>query len=497
MKRFSSVVPVSLLLILVLVLLAACGESSEAEDAEIPPPVTKDLDQILEHGTLHALVTFNSTGYFIYRGEPLGYEYELLDQFAEDHDLDLSVTVVRDRSELWPRLNRGDGDVAAARVLRTTADEKHVAFTESLYRTRPSLVQRDEPVSAVDIPRDVGDLLDIPKRIDPVNLPARRIEEPEDLSEASVHLANRSQWKERLLELEEEITGDIEVVEVEDVTSVEPLIRRVARGEIRLTVSPKNVAELNEEYFENLMITPTIGPPAQVVWAVRQNAPVLLEKLNAWIEDPENQDMFDELYERYFEDREAYRELVSDEYLSSETGRISEWDDLFREHSKDLGWDWRLLASQAFQESRFDPKARSWAGAMGLLQLMPRTAKEVGVSNPNDPTENVEGAVRYLLKLEEAWKDEILDEEERLKFVFASYNAGRGHVLDAQRLAEKNGDDPDSWEDVAYWLLKLSKREHYTDPVVKYGFVRGLEPVTYVDLILERFEHYQQFVTEG
>ncbi len=92
------------------------------------------------------------------------------------------------------------------------------------------------------------------------------------------------------------------------------------------------------------------------------------------------------------------------------------------------------------------------------------------------------------------WSDEIANEEERRKFVFASYNAGRGHILDAQRLAEKNGDNPDSWEDVSYWLLQLSKKKYYNDPVVKYGFVRGLEPVTYVELILERFDHYKQFV---
>ena len=163
--------------------------------------------------------------------------------------------------------------------------------------------------------------------------------------------------------------------------------------------------------------------------------------------------------------------------------------------AKGIGWDWRLLAAQVAQESRFDPRARSWAGARGLLQLMPRTAREVGVRNPNDPSQNVAGGVRYLAMLSDAWEDEIPDEAERLKFVLASYNAGRGHVLDAQRLAEKHGDDPHVWEDVAYWLLQKSKPSVYRDRVVRYGYVRGLEPVQYVSRILERYDRYRSVGT--
>lgn len=471
----------------------SCGELGT--DAP-PPPVAKDLDQILEGGTLNALVSFNSTGYFVYRGEPMGYEYELLEQFAEDHDLELAVTVIRDRAELWPRLNEGDGDVGAARLLRTVVDERHVAFTEPLYKTAPALIQRDGTPSDLALPEQVDDALEIPGTGEKIEVDAKLIEQPGELGGTTVHVVHQSPYRERILELENEITGDIEIVEVEDIASVEPLMRRVARGEIRLTVSPQNVAELTDDYFTNLTIRPTLGPPQQVVWAVRRNAPVLLEKLNAWIRDPANDARFEELYAKYFEEREGYRERVADEYLTSETGRLSEWDDLLKEHSRELGWDWRLLASQTFQESRFEPEAVSWAGAVGLMQLMPGTAREVGVRNSRNPAENIAGGVRYLMKLEEMWKDEILDEEERRKFVFASYNAGRGHVLDAQRIAEKHGDDPESWDDVAYWLLQLSKREYYEDPVVRYGFVRGLEPVTYVELILDRFEHYKQFVTD-
>ena len=161
-----------------------------------------------------------------------------------------------------------------------------------------------------------------------------------------------------------------------------------------------------------------------------------------------------------------------------------------------MEWDWRLLASQAYQESRFNPAARSWAGATGLLQLMPRTAQQFGVTNPLDPEDNLRGGVRFLQWLKDYWAKRIPDEGERLKFVLASYNTGQGHVEDAQRLAEKHGGDPQRWEDVSYWLLQKSKQQFSNDPVVKFGFCRGIEPVTYVSLIMDRFDHYRQFVAD-
>lgn len=129
------------------------------------------------------------------------------------------------------------------------------------------------------------------------------------------------------------------------------------------------------------------------------------------------------------------------------------------------------------------------------MQMMPRTARELRI-DPHDPRQSIEGACRYLWKLDDRWKRVISAEDERIKFILGAYNVGLGHVEDARRLAEKYGDDPNRWDDVAYWLIRKSKRNVYNDPVVKYGFARGTEPVTYVELILDRFEHYKAFVKE-
>jgi membrane-bound lytic murein transglycosylase F len=282
-------------------------------------------------------------------------------------------------------------------------------------------------------------------------------------------------------------------VEVDE--SADRLIQRLSEGEIGYTVAAENVARLKTSEYSNLIIQPALGPPQQVVWAVRRNAPQLHDTLNVWLRAQRKSGLTNILYRKYFLDRRGFNVRASSRYLTGETGRLSPYDDFFREYSKIPGWDWRLVASQAYQESRFNNVAKSWAGAVGVMQIMPRTARELRV-DPRDPRQSIEGACRYLWKLDDRMKEEIPSEEERIRFILAAYNVGQGHVDDARRLAKKFGDDPDSWEDVAYWLIRKSKRGVYNDPVVKYGFARGTEPVDYVERILDRFEHYKNFVAK-
>ena len=495
--------------LLALPLLAGCARFSD----ELPPPVDRDLAEIAERDTLTALTTYNSTSYFLYRGQPLGYEYELLKAFAADHDLVLKMRVVSDSDSLFILLNEGAGDVVAARLVPDTTEGAGVLFTHALYHTRPSLVQQtgdeaDLPDSVdsvivegaeaadttTEIVKAIGEAEGLPES---VNLNVRLISRPSQLAGEDVHLPGNSPYEGTLIELSDSLTGDIHVVELGGDVAAEELIRRVAAGTVDFTVSQENVAELKEEYYTNIAVRPTMGPSHEVAWAVRENAPDLRLALSEWIGSGENEQLFAQLYRKYFVDREGYRERAASEYLTGETGVLSAYDDLFRAGAEELGWDWRLLASQCYQESRFEPRARSWAGAAGLLQLMPPTAREFGVSNVYDPENNVAGAVRFLQWLTDYWDDKIPDPDERRKFILASYNTGHGHVEDARRLTAKHDGNDTNWEEVAFWLLQKSKREVYTDPVVKYGFARGLEPVTYVTLILERYEHYEQFVVDG
>jgi membrane-bound lytic murein transglycosylase F len=457
-------------------------------------PVKKDLSEIKQGGTLTVLAPYNSTSYFVYRGEPLGYEYDLLREFAREEGLELKMIVVTDLKSIYSLLNSGEGDVAAGRLVPTSEDEAHVSFTHALYRTAPALVQQEKPPEAAGKGTQEALRPGPADETPEMDIQARLITRPAQLAGQTVTVPERSPYRSTLVELADEISGDIYVVEMGGEIQDEALAQKVARGEVQFTVLQSNLAELKEAEFKNLKVRPIIGRSHSVNWAVRKNSPDLLNKLNDWIEEKQNGSLFDRLYKKYFIDRRSYLERVESKYLTSTTGKLCEFDDLLKRYAAEINWDWRMLASQAFQESRFKPEARSWAGAVGLLQLMPATARQYGVHNPLDPEDNVQGAVKFLKWLDRYWLDRIPDEGERRKFVLASYNCGAGHVDDAQRLTEKYGGNPQAWKDVSYWLLQKSAQQYSTDPVVKFGFCRGLEPVNYVTFILERFDHYKQFV---
>jgi membrane-bound lytic murein transglycosylase F len=468
---------------------------AEAAPPKAPdvPPIARDLPAIATAGALRVLFTFNSTGYFLYRGETLGYEYELLTMFARDAKLRIEPVVIRDSSELFDHLNRGDGDVVAAQLSIPPATPTiGVAVTDALYETAPVVVQRS-PSGGSATPTVAKDLAREQKATpSTIQVRARLVSTPNDLAGQRVQIPRTSPYRQRLVELNEELTQDIDVVEVDE--SSDRLIQKLAEGEIAFTVAAENVAALKSGEYTNLIIKPAIGPPQPVVWAVRRNAPQLLAALNQWLAKKRKAGLLATLYRKYFLDRRAYTARINSPFLTAETGTLSPYDDWFREYAHIPGWDWRLVAAQAFQESRFDPRAHSWAGAVGLMQIMPRTARQLH-ANAADPKQSVEAACRYLWTIDGQWK-EIKSDSERIKFILASYNVGTGHVQDAVRLAAKNGDDPHSWLDVSYWLIRKSKRSVYNDPVVKHGFARGTEPVAYVDQILMRWSNYKEFVKE-
>lgn len=462
----------------------------------------RDWRDIAAHDTLRVIAPYNSTSYFIYRGEPMGYEYELVRAFAAAHHLIVKLSVVESRDSSLALLRAGKADLVMARLVPMPRDSGTVSFTVPLYHTDPVLVQRKAPaaVAAAKLPKPADTLLKPgPAERAPavgsmraITVHARLVQRPSDLAGQRVTLPDESPYRRTLIELAD-TTGDIQVVEVD--SSSEALIRSVAQGNVDYTVTDGNLAALQGSMFRNLLIHPVMGAAKPVAWAVNRGATALRDTVDAWLDDEKNRGVLDQLYRKYFVDQRAYSTRIASRYLTSVTGTLSPYDSLLKSAAAQLGWDWRLLGSQMYQESQFKPHARSWAGALGLLQVMPATARQFGVRNPLDPRQNVTAAVRYLQSLERHWSRTITDSTQRLPFVLASYNAGTGHVEDAQRLTVANGGNPQRWADVAYWMLQLSKQEAYTQPQVKFGFCRGLEPVMYVSLIMDRFQHYRQFVT--
>ena len=177
--------------------------------------------------------------------------------------------------------------------------------------------------------------------------------------------------------------------------------------------------------------------------------------------------------------------------INREKGLISRWDNLFRRYAQIPRLDWKLLAAQCYQESCFDPRAHSWAGACGLMQIMPQTADMLGLDRKDlyDPEKNVHAAARYMMQLMKEF-DDVPSHHDRICFALASYNGGKFHIRDAMALAEKNGENPRQWNKVGKYVLRLMKPEYYNDPVVRYGYMRGTETFDYVERIMKRWGEY-------
>lgn len=225
-------------------------------------------------------------------------------------------------------------------------------------------------------------------------------------------------------------------------------------------------------------------------WAVREGNTELADSIKNWYK-PEIAANVKREERELFSTQSIHRHVYAP-MLNTQAGIISNYDHLFKRYAPIARWDWRLLAAQCYQESCFDPKAYSWAGAKGLMQIMPETARHLGLaeSEAYEPEQNIYAAVRYINELNSHFTD-IRNSEERKFFILASYNGGFFHIRDAMALAKKNGKNPHKWIHVAEYVLKLSTPEYYNDPVVKYGYMRGSETSNYVSAIYSRWQKYR------
>ena len=231
-------------------------------------------------------------------------------------------------------------------------------------------------------------------------------------------------------------------------------------------------------------------------WGVRSDAPQLAEALKKWSAEEKTVAKVIEDEKQRFANRGTVQRKVHAPFLDRSAGIISEYDNLFKEASSITGWDWRIIAAQCYRESAFDPFARSWAGAQGLMQLMPKTAASMGVpaDQINNPGANVRGAAKYIARLTKQFGD-ISNPQERIKFVLGAYNGGPGHIRDAMALARKYGRNPQSWQEVSVFVLGLMQPQYYRDPVVKCGYMVGTETTNYVVNIFSRAQQYGANVT--
>jgi len=390
------------------------------------PMVDRDLEAIQESGVLRAITVYSETSYFLYRGQPMGFEYELLTRLADHLDVRLEIVPAYDLNELIDMLNRGEGDLIAHGLTITKPRKQYIDFTNYLYLTKQVLVQRK--------PEDWRQqkLHEIERTL---------ISDPIELIEDTVSVRLASSYYDRLKNLEQEIGGDIHIDTVSGDLSTGRIIKKVVEGDLEYTVADDNIAEINSAYYPILDVSTPISFSQRAAWAVRKNAPDLRQALNSWIDDMRQMTDYYVIYNKYFENKRAFRARIESEFFSEAGGKISRYDSVVKQFSDSLNWDWRFLSALIYQESQFNPSATSWAKAKGLMQLMPATARELGVSDRSDPVDNLKGGTVYLQELYDRWAS-IPDSVQRVKFTLASYNCGYQHVVDAQDLAKKYDKNP-------------------------------------------------------
>jgi len=458
----------------------SCSDYNRASKIASDKPFTFDLDSIRERGKLIVVTNYNSTDYFVYRGEPMGFNYELLKSFSDHVGIDLEIITENHLEHTFDMLNSGEADLIAMGLTVSASRMKNLLFTEPIAETRQVLVQR-KPHKWRLLTADALDEILIRNQL--------------GLAGKTIYVQKGSSHAERLASLADEIGDSINIIEVPYVS--ETLIEYVANGEIDYTVCDENVALVNATYYPDIDVSTPVSFPQNLAWGIRKNnSEALLRELNQWISSYKKTESYALLYAKYFKNSRSSR-IVKSDYYALNTGKVSMYDDMIREYSDSIHWDWRLLASLICQESRFNPDVKSWAGAYGLMQIMPITGRYFGIDIKSSPENNMKAGVQYINWLHTIFDPKIPDGNERLHFILASYNAGPGHVLDAMKLAEKNGYDPAKWDDnVAIWLLRKSEPQYYNDDVVKSGYFRGTESVAFVSQILDRYQHYKNIIPE-
>lgn len=470
-----------LLLIFYSFLLLACNSKNEelVSHKDSTKSSFKDFKEIKKDGKLRALIAYSSTSYFLYKGRPMGYEYELLERLAKHFDLELEIKVSEDLNSLLSELNEGTVDIVAYGLAVTAERKKKAAFTEYLYLTNQVLVQR-KPKNWRKLTLD--------------NIKDQLVMDPIQLINDTVSVRLNSSYFDRLLNLSKEIGGTILVDTLRGKLATAEIIKMVADGDIKYTLADKNLAHINASYYPILDVSVPVSFSQRIAWAVHKNSNELLAKTNEWIKKEKKKNDYYVIYNKYFRNKRNFNRRVQSDFYSLTNNQISKYDDLIKENATSLGWDWRLLASLVYQESRFDLNANSWTGAEGLMQLMPNTASELGIENSLDPIANINAGTKYLKSIYENF-NEITDSVQRIKFTMGAYNSGYYHIKDARILAKMNDLNPNVWDgNVNEMLLALSYPQNYNHPSVDYGYVNGIEPYNYVNQIFERYDHYVNFI---
>jgi membrane-bound lytic murein transglycosylase F len=417
----------------------------------------EDLPKIQERKILR-VITYQSPGnYFFNNGKMHGFEYGLIRKFAESKRLNVDVVLANSHEEMRELLLSGDGDIIAASLPENSLHDENIKMTSAYDYSAPVIIGRDTENSLVDI---------------------------RDLEGRRIALAPESPYRDLLKGIQRRGIN-FEIVDTVEGVNTEETLYRVSHAMHDLTIlgSHQVKAELTRQYGLKPLFT--LNEPVAHSWAVRVSDHKLLDAVNGFIEKEYRSDTYNVLYSKYLSRPKNSKDETK---LFTRVVEISPYDELVKKNAEQHSFDWRLIVAQMYQESQFDPDAISYAGAEGLMQIMPATANDLGVEDLSDPISNITAGVKYMKILRDQFEQE-LPLEDKTWFTLASYNAGFARVKNARALADKMGLDSNQWfGNVEKAMLALSK------PFTREGEVRRLcrcgQAVVYVREIRSLFHNY-------
>ena len=406
--------------------------------------VEEDVDNV------RVLLLFHASDYFVYRGFPIGFQYEMLRELEKGIGRNVEIKVETESSIIYKKLFSNDYDIVVM-------DFNYSGFLLPMFETSVSH-SYSYPVLVSGNQTDT--------------METNIIYVSEDFS-AILFFAAHSHYETFVIQRSNEDT--------------EELFEKVDNGEIPYLICDYNQAITLMPFYANVQIVEKAGPQFERRWVLNKKNMQLNEDINHWLLDFKKTPKYRRLIRKYFSQESS---LINASFANKQQGNISQYDAIIKKYAEKYEFDWRFVASIICQETKFISGLTGKGGSAGLMQLMPVTMEYYGITEADGEEANIRVGIQHLNLLRNSF-DEVEDEEEKLYFVAAAYNAGRGHLFDAQRLCAKYQGDFMRWNDVSKYLKLKSHREFAKDSVVKSGYYPGGHAVRYAQQVMERYAAYR------
>ena len=422
----------------------------------------KDVDDLKKQGELVVLTRNAPTTWYQSRDGESGFEYDLIQSFAKSNGLKARFKKIDNFDELLTAIQKGEGHIAAAGITKTMYREDNGYYFGPEYQQVEQQVVCRRGKKA--LPKSIDDLV------------ARKIA----VIAGTSYAESLQQLKLKQLKLSwEEVTD----------TSTEQLLEQVSKKEIDCTVADSNIVKISRRYYPQLSVAFSIRKKESLAWVVAPKWKGLVDDVDDWLDDIKESGEFAAIEERYYGHIQLYDFVDNRSFTRRIKSRLPKYRKQFERSANAYKFPWSLLAAQAYQESHWNPRAKSPTGVRGMMMLTLNTAKSVDVTSRLDPVQSIKGGARYLKRMLRRIPEEVTGAD-RLWYALAAYNVGFGHVKDAMTLAKQKDLNENKWVNLKTILPLLSNKKYYK--TLKYGYARGSEPVRYV----HRIREYQQVLEQ-